>query len=107
MRAVHNKLVRDKIPEIIEQAGKTPVTHILSDEEYISELDRKLNEECAEYQADKSIEELADMLEVMYAIAEARDWSVSELEAVRKSKAEKRGGFKDKIYLEYVEDGNE
>ena len=107
MRAVHNKLVRDKIPEIIEKAGKTPVTHILSEEEYITELDKKLNEECAEYQADKSIEELADMLEVMYAIAKARGWSVSELEAVRRDKAEKRGGFKKKIYLEYVEDGNE
>ena len=107
MRAVHNKLVRDKIPEIIENAGKKPVTHTLSKDEYITELDKKLNEECAEYQADKSIEELADMLEVMYAIAEARGWSVSKLEAVRKSKAEKRGGFKDKIYLEYVEDGNE
>lgn len=104
---VHNKLVRDKIPEIIENSGKKPVTHTLSDEEYISELDKKLNEECAEYQADKSIEELADMLEVMYAIAEARGWTVSELEAVRKAKVEKRGGFKDKIYLEYVEDGNE
>ena len=46
---VHNKLVRDKIPEIIEKAGKTPVSHILSDKEYISELDKKLNEECAEY----------------------------------------------------------
>ena len=107
MKIIHNKLVRDRIPEIIEQAGKTPVTRILSDEEYVSELDRKLNEECAEYQADKSIEELADMLEVMYAIAEARGWTVSELEAVRKSKTEKRGGFKEKIYLEYVEDENE
>ena len=83
------------------------MTHILSDDDYILELDKKLNEECAEYQADKSIEELADMLEVMYAIAEARGWSVSELEAVRRDKAEKRGGFKMKIYLEYVEDGNE
>lgn len=104
---VHNKLVRDKILEIIKQADKTPVSHILSDDEYLSELDKKLNEECAEYQADKSIEELADMLEVMYAIAEARGWSVSELEAVRREKAEKRGSFKEKIYLEYVEDGNE
>ena len=103
----HNKLVRDKIPEIIEKAGKTPVTHILSEEEYMTELDKKLGEEFSEYQADKSIEELADMLEVMYAIAEARGWSVSELEAVRRDKAEKRGGFKKKIYLEYVEDGNE
>ena len=107
MRAVHNKLVRDNIPEIIKQAGKIPVTHTHPDDEYLSELDQKLNEECSEYQADKNIEELADMLEVMYAIAEARGWSVSELEAVRKSKAEKRGGFKKKIYLEYVEDGNE
>ena len=104
---VHNKLVRDKIPEIIDNAGKTPVTHILSDDEYLSELDKKLNEECSEYQADKNIEELADMLEVMYDIAEARGWSVSELEAVRRDKAEKRGGFKKKIYLEYMEDGNE
>ena len=107
MRAVHNKLVRDKIPEIIEKASKTAYTHILSDEEYISELDKKLGEEFAEYQADKNIEELADMLEVMYAIAEARGWSVSELEAVRRDKAEKCGGFKKKIYLEYVENGNE
>ena len=103
----HNKLVRDKIPEIIEKVGKTPVTHILSEEEYMTELDKKLSEEFAEYRADKNIEELADMLEVMYAIAEARGWSVSKLEAVRRDKAEKRGGFRDKVYLEYVEDGNE
>ena len=107
MSAIHNKLVRDKIPEIIEKAGKTAYTHILSEEDYMTELDKKLNEECSEYQADKNIEELADMLEVMYAIAEARGWSVSELEAVRRDKVEKRGGFKKKIYLEYVEDGNE
>ena len=83
------------------------MTHILSEEEYITELDKKLSEEFAEYRADKNIEELADMLEVMYAIAEARGWSVSKLEAVRRDKAEKRGGFRDKVYLEYVEDGNE
>ena len=104
MRAVHNKLVRDNIPEIIKQAGKIPVTHTLPDDEYLSELDKKLNEECAEYQADKSIEELADMLEVMYAIAEARGWSVSELEAVRREKAEKRGAFERRIFLEMVND---
>ena len=102
---VHNKLVRDKIPEIIEKAGKIPVSHILSDKEYISELDKKLNEEYAEYQVDKSIEELADMLEVMYAIAEARGWSVSKLEAVRREKAEKRGAFQKTILLvEVTED---
>ena len=104
MRAVHNKLVRDKIPEIIEKAGKKAYTHNLSEEEYMAELDKKLNEECAEYQADKSIEELADMLEVMYAIATARGWSVSELEDVRREKAEKRGAFERRIFLERVND---
>ena len=99
----YNKLVRDKIPEIIERAGKTSHTHILS-EEYITELDKKLGEEFAEYQVDKSIEELADMLEVMYAIAEARGHSVSELEAVRREKADKRGAFKDRIFLERVDE---
>ena len=100
----HNKLVRDKIPEIIEKAGKKAYTHILSEEDYMTELDKKLNEECAEYQADKSIEELADMLEVMYAIAKARGWSVSELETVRREKAEKRGAFERRIFLERVND---
>lgn len=101
---IHNKLVRDKIPEIIESTGKKSYCHILSEEEYLSELDKKLNEECAEYQADKSLEELADMLEVMYAIAEARGYSISELERVRAEKAEKRGSFKDRVFLEKVDE---
>ena len=101
---VYNKLVRDKIPEIIMKSGKTAHCHVLDNNEYITELDRKLNEECAEYQADKNIEELADMLEVMYAIAEARGYSVAELERVRLEKAEKRGGFSERIFLKYVED---
>jgi predicted house-cleaning noncanonical NTP pyrophosphatase (MazG superfamily) len=100
---IHNKLVRDRIPEIIEKSGKTAYYRILNNEEYIEELDRKLNEECAEYKEDKSIEELADMLEVIYAIAQARGYSIEELEQVRAEKAEKRGGFKDRIYLEKVE----
>ena len=101
---VYNKLVRDKIPEIIMKSGKTAHCHVLDNNEYIAELDRKLNEECAEYQSDKSIEELADMLEVMYAIVEARGYSVAELERVRLEKAEKRGGFSERIFLEQVED---
>ena len=98
----HNKLVRDKIPEIISSAGKQAVTRILSDEEYLAELDRKLNEECTEYQSDKSIEEMADVLEVLYAIAEARGYSIEELEQVRAAKADKRGGFTERIFLEKV-----
>ncbi|MGN1338678.1 MAG: phosphoribosyl-ATP pyrophosphohydrolase [Oscillospiraceae bacterium] len=100
----HNKLVRDKIPEIITSAGKQAVTRVLSNEEYLTELDRKLNEECTEYQADKSIEEMADMLEVLYAIATARGYSIEELEQVRAEKAEKRGGFSERVFLEKVID---
>ena len=98
----YNKLVRDKIPDIIKSAGKQAVTRVLTDGEYLAELDRKLSEECVEYQADKSLEEMADVLEVLYAIAAARGYSVEELERVRAEKAEKRGGFADKIFLEEV-----
>ena len=92
------KLVRDKIPQIIETAGKRPIIEILSEEDYLTELDKKLNEEVAEYQADKSIEEMADVLEVLLAICEARGHSVEELVKVREVKREARGGFKDRIY---------
>lgn len=100
----YNKLVRDKIPEVISESGKTAICRILAQEEYIEELDKKLNEECAEYQADKSIEELADILEVIRGIAEAKGYSITELEKVCSEKAEKRGKFKDRIFLEKVEE---
>ena len=92
------KLVRYRIPEIIKNDGKTPIIEILSNEEYLLELDKKLNEEVAEYQADKSIEEMADILEVLFAICEGRGHTVEELMQVREAKREKRGGFKDRIY---------
>ena len=97
---VYNKLVRDKIPEIIEADGKTCKTKILSGEEYIAALETKLNEEVAEYQTDKNLEEMADVLQ---AICVARGYGLDELEAMRAKKAEERGGFSDKIFLEYVE----
>ncbi|MDD3240740.1 MAG: nucleoside triphosphate pyrophosphohydrolase [Lachnospira sp.] len=101
---LYNKLVRDKIPEIIEADGKECKTRILSNEEYIAALEEKLNEEVAEYQTDKNLEEMADVLEVLQAICMARGYSLAELEAVRAKKVEKRGGFKEKILLEYVEE---
>ena len=94
------KLVRDKIPEIIKEDGKTPITRILDDEEYLDELDIKLSEEVQEYQADKSIEEMADVLEVLLAICEARGHSIDELIQVQNRKRDKRGAFKEKIYWE-------
>lgn len=95
----YNKLVRDRIPEIIVKSGNKCVTEILSDEEYIEMLDKKLDEELAEYHRDKNIEELADLLEVVYSCAQARGFSLEELENVRTDKAAKRGAFKGKILL--------
>ena len=98
----YHKLVRNRIPEIIEADGKTCVCETLSDEEYIRLLDQKLNEELAEYQESKSLEELADLLEVMWAVVRARGWTLDELERVRADKAAKRGGFAKKILLKEV-----
>ncbi len=100
----YRKLVRDKIPEIIENAGKTCVTEVLSDVEYLQMLDMKLEEEMQEYFQDKNLEELADLMEVIFAVAEARGYSIAELEQVRKKKADERGGFKQKILLMEVSD---
>lgn len=102
MTIIHNKLVRDKIPEIIEGSGKTCVTRILPEVEYLAALDTKLQEELNEYQADKSMEELADLLEVMMAVCEARGHTFAEVEAIRRAKADKRGGFQARIFLESV-----
>lgn len=100
---IHNKLVRDKIPEIIQNAGKTCATHTMSDDEYIASLDMKLQEEVAEYLQDKNLEELADVVEVLRAICIARGYTLEELEKMRTKKADERGGFEKRIYLEYVE----
>lgn len=98
----YHKLVRDHIPEIINADGKICVCEILSDEDYIYLLDQKLNEELAEYQESKSLEELADLLEVMQTVVKARGWTLEELEQVRANKAAKRGGFEKKILLKEV-----
>ena len=98
----YHKLVRDRIPEIIEKSGKSCVTEILSDDEYQKMVDAKLDEELAEYHSDQNIEELADLLEVLYAAARARGYSLEELEQVRAEKAAKRGGFEKRILLKEV-----
>lgn len=98
----HNKLVRDKIPEIIEADGRSCEIEILSDDEYIKMIDAKLDEELAEYHKDKNLEELADLVEVIHAATIARGYSVEELEALRAKKAEKRGGFAKRILLKRV-----
>ena len=104
MSREYNKLVRDRIPEIIQAAGKRCIVEVLSDQEYLYFLDQKLNEELAEYQESKSLEELADLLEVMRAVVKARGWSWEELERLYTDKAEKRGTFDKRLLLRGVQE---
>lgn len=102
MRTTYNKLVRDRIPEIIQASGKMCSTEILPDEDYLKYLDAKLDEELAEYHKDQNIEELADLLEVVHVAALARGYTLEELEQVRAEKAAKRGSFEKRILLKEV-----
>ncbi len=99
----YKKLVRDKIPEIIQADGKQPITRILDEKEYMKELIRKLKEEVAEFEEKPSIEELADIKEVTIAIRETMGIHAGELEDARRKKADKNGRFKNHIFLERVE----
>lgn len=105
---VYNKLVRDLIPKIIEEAGKSFTTRTLSDEEYRQELRKKAFEELEEYMNASddvtAVEELADLLEIIHALAACHGATMEQVEAIRASKAEKRGGFKEKIFLIEVHD---
>ncbi len=96
----YNKLVRDKIPEIIKSDNCEPVIRILKEEEYIKELNIKLQEEMKEYLEDCNVEELADLVEVIYGILDYKKISLEEFEKMRIKKVEKRGAFKDRIFLE-------
>lgn len=105
---MYKKLVRDKIPEIIETKGEKPITRILSDEEYKFELEKKLNEEYQEVlnaTGEERIEELADMLEVMIYLAKLENKDLNDIIDVCNKKHDKRGGFEDRIYLEDVKQG--
>ena len=98
----YSKLVRDRIPEIIGASGKICVTEILSDADYLKMVDAKLDEELAEYHEGQNIEELADLLEVLYAAAIARGYTLGQLETVRAEKAAKRGVFEKRLLLKEV-----
>ena len=98
----YNKLVRDHIPQIILESGKKCVTAVLSEVDYQRALEQKMEEEIAEYRASHELEELADLMEVVIAAAEAMGYSLEELEAVRIKKKNSRGGFSQRIFLESV-----
>lgn len=99
-----NKLVRDKIPEEINKIeGRKCNYKILNNEEYLQELDNKLFEEAHEFVEEHSVEELADLMEVVFAIMEIKNMSIEDIEKARESKKIKKGAFKDRIYLINVE----
>ncbi len=106
MDRIYNKLVRDGIPNIIRSKGETPVERKLGDEEYKRELDNKLFEEAkevvgADNRTDR-LEELADVLEIIRAMAKLEGSSLDEIVSIANGKSAKRGGFDDRIYLERV-----
>ncbi|MBS4208059.1 nucleoside triphosphate pyrophosphohydrolase [Bacillus sp. FJAT-50079] len=105
---IYNKLVRDRIPEVIENTGKSFSTRILDENEYHDELLKKMHEELKEYKETESnedaLEELADMLELIHAATSIHGATYNQLEEIRQKKAEKRGGFNERIFLIEVED---
>ena len=104
MKKIYNKLVRDKIPEIIENDGETPIVRVLNDNEYKKELEKKLKEEYEEVLLAKDkkerLEELADMLEVIRTLALLEDEDIQSVINIMDKKREKRGGFTKKLFLE-------
>ena len=94
-----NKVIRDKIPEIIQKDGYTCNIQTLSDEKFLLEIEKKLSEEVTEYQNDKTPEELTDILEVIYRIAQLKGISKEELEKIRVKKLQDKGGFEMNLFL--------
>lgn len=101
----YNKLVRDKIPEIIENDGKISKIKKVKGEEVIKLLNKKLDEELSEYKENEDIEELADLVEVVYGILHHKGMSLKEFERMRTEKNRKRGSFNDGILLLEVIEG--
>ncbi len=105
MERIYNKLVRDKIPNIIKATGETPFVRILDENEYKKELEKKLYEEYKEVIeaiGDDRVEELADMLEVIRALASLENKALNDVITIADKKVKKRGAFEEKIFLEKV-----
>lgn len=99
----YHKMVRDRIPEVIARDGKKAVWHTVDRQEAMEFLTKKLREEAEEYAASREAEELADVLEVVRALAAEQGVSWDELERIRENKHLQRGGFQQRIVLDAVE----
>ncbi|MEE6453117.1 nucleoside triphosphate pyrophosphohydrolase [Gottfriedia acidiceleris] len=105
----YNKLVRDKIPAIITKTGSAYETKVIGEAEYIEKLNEKLKEELEEFYnatPEETVGEIADILEVLYTLAETKGITIEEIERVRLQKKGDRGGFKDRILLKHVVENN-
>lgn len=104
----YQKLVRDKIPQRIMDRGEKPLTRILSDAEYLIELKKKFREEVEEYLAAETpetrLKEMADIFEVITALNELESRTIDAVIALQEKKREERGAFREKIFLESVEE---
>ena len=99
---VYNKLVRDNIPDIIRQQGETPVIRTLEDGEFLRCLEGKLREEVEEFLAEKTLNELGDILEVLEAVAHLQGWTDGEIRRAKEEKAQRNGAFRERVFLEKV-----
>lgn len=100
----YNKLIRDKNVEIMEKKGCKVTYEILDDERYREELDKKLKEEVLEYLEEYDIEEMADVMEVIYTMLDYTGVTMEDVEKVRVEKRNRKGGFKNKVFLKDVEE---
>lgn len=98
----YNKLVRDRIPEIIEKSGKKAIVQKLDDEAYKKFLDEKLGEELQEYLDSDSVDELADLVEVIHSILKYKRIEITGFYGIQKKKAEERGAFEKRLLLKEV-----
>lgn len=99
---IYNKLVRDNIPEIIKNQGETPCFSVLDDKNFNKQLRKKLKEEVYEYLMSEEIEELADIIEVIEALANHKGSSLEKVLEIKENKAKKNGKFEKKLFLSKV-----